>query len=237
MTTPHEHRSPAGRRPEILQLLRDEGAPLGISDIAVRLGIHPNTVRLHLDTLVGTGQVERTTARSGAPGRPPQVFRALRRMDPTGPRHYQALAEVLVATLAADPDPGGRGLQAGRAWGMRRASASTDPGADDAHGEPAAAAVSATDADADPVTRLMSLLDEMGFAPEELADGDDTRIGLRQCPFLELAVDGREVVCPVHLGLMQGALATWAAPVTVDQLEAFVEPDLCVAHLRSAGAA
>jgi predicted ArsR family transcriptional regulator len=48
---------------------------------------------------------------------------------------------------------------------------------------------------------------------------------------LELAESPKAVLCPIHLGLMQGALETWAAPVTVDRLDAFVEPDLCLAQL------
>ena len=36
---------------------------------------------------------------------------------------------------------------------------------------------------------------------------------------------------------MQGALETWAAPVSVDRLDAFVEPDLCLAHVTPVGAA
>jgi len=54
---------------------------------------------------------------------------------------------------------------------------------------------------------------------------------LRHCPFLELAETSAQVVCPVHLGLMQGAMDAWGAPVDVDRLDAFVEPDLCLAHL------
>jgi hypothetical protein len=42
------------------------------------------------------------------------------------------------------------------------------------------------------------------------------------------------VVCPIHLGLMQGALEAWQAPVTVDRLEAFAEPDVCLAHIALA---
>lgn len=60
------------------------------------------------------------------------------------------------------------------------------------------------------------------------------QVGLRHCPFLELAEHKATVVCPIHLGLMQGALEAWQAPITVDRLEAFVEPDLCVAHLAPA---
>ena len=63
-----------------------------------------------------------------------------------------------------------------------------------------------------------------------------SRIGLRRCPFLEVAAVRSAVVCPVHLGLMQGALETWGAPVTVDHLEPFAEPDLCLAHLAPADA-
>ncbi|MGZ4289361.1 MAG: transcriptional regulator, partial [Gaiellaceae bacterium] len=40
------------------------------------------------------------------------------------------------------------------------------------------------------------------------------------------------IVCPIHLGLMQGAMAAAQSPVTVERLEPFVEPMLCVAHLR-----
>jgi predicted ArsR family transcriptional regulator len=44
------------------------------------------------------------------------------------------------------------------------------------------------------------------------------------------------VVCPVHLGLMRGVLESAGAAVTVDRLDPFVHPDLCVAHLADAPA-
>jgi predicted ArsR family transcriptional regulator len=46
-----------------------------------------------------------------------------------------------------------------------------------------------------------------------------------------------QVLCAVHLGLVQGAMWAWHAPVTVARLEPLAEPDLCVAHLAAAGAA
>ena len=220
MTTPQPGRQES-RRGQVLRLLRDAGGPMAIAEIAERLGIHVNTARFHLESLVGTGQVERTTADSGGPGRPPQLFQAARRMDPTGARHFRVLADVLAEAITTDPDPGGRVLEAGRLWGRRQASASTEIGA---AAEPA-----------EPVGRLMRLLDELGFAPERASGGDEPRIGLRQCPFLELAVSRSEVVCPVHLGLMQGAMQAWGSPITVERLEPFVESDLCMAHLVSAG--
>ena len=84
------------------------------------------------------------------------------------------------------------------------------------------------------VTELVELLAELGFEPEP-ADGPRTReIRLRHCPFQNLAEQHGEVICSVHLGLMQGALTAMRAPVTVDRLDPFVEPDLCVAHLAPA---
>lgn len=83
--------------------------------------------------------------------------------------------------------------------------------------------------------QLVDMLDELGFQPEQLEpdDAGEKQLGLRHCPFLELAETSTDVVCPIHLGLMQGALEAWDAPVTVDRLDSFAQPDLCVAHLKS----
>lgn len=224
MTTPPRSPRSVGRREHVLHVVREAKQPLGIAEIAKRLGIHANTVRFHLDTLVAHGQVERSKAPAGTPGRPPQLFAAVRAMDPTGPRHYQVLAEALVTTLAADPDPRARSLDAGRQWGRGHATALTDV---TGTSEPPEAA--------EAVEHLVALLDELDFAPEQ-PSGDHSQIGLRRCPFLELARDRTDVVCPIHLGLMQGAMESWGSPVTVDRLDAFVEPDLCVAHLTTIGA-
>lgn len=208
-------RHEVGRREQVLDVLRGSQGAVSIAAVAERLAIHANTVRFHLDTLVANGQVERTTAGSGAPGRPAQMFRPVRGMDPMGPRRYRGLAEALVATLAAEPDPGRRGVEVGRAWGRVQAESRSAAGSD-------------------PVDQLVGMLEEMGFAPDapKAPDRDgDSQIALRHCPFLELAVDRAEVVCPIHLGLMQGAMDVWDAQVTVDRLDPFVEPDRCVAHL------
>ncbi len=209
----------AGRRHDILRLLRNSPVPMGVAQIAERLAVHPNTVRFHLEALRRTGQVEQVTGERTRPGRPAQRFRAAPGMDPAGPRHYLLLARILVESLAETPDPAGRARAAGRAWGRRIAGSP-----DDADGPPRA------------VDRLIGLLDELGFAPESPEPGGDL-VRLRHCPFLELALTRASVICPVHLGLMQGALAAWSAPVTVDGLRAFVEPDLCTAHLAPAAAA
>ena len=92
---------PAGRPRDVLRVLRAASAPMSITAIADELGVHPNTVRFHLDTLISAGRVEHVEPDSKRPGRPPLMFRAIRQMDPEGPRHYLLLAEILAMSLAA----------------------------------------------------------------------------------------------------------------------------------------
>jgi predicted ArsR family transcriptional regulator len=54
---------------------------------------------------------------------------------------------------------------------------------------------------------------------------------MRPCPFLELARAHQDVICPIHLGLMRGALAELGVRTRATKLEPFVQPDLCVARL------
>ncbi|MGV0656366.1 helix-turn-helix domain-containing protein [Mycolicibacterium thermoresistibile] len=208
----------AGRRDDVLAALRAAGEPLSIAEVAERLAIHPNTARFHLETLAKRGRVEMIKPSRTKPGRPPLMFRVTTGMDPDGPRDYQMLAAVLADALARQRDPAGRAVAAGRAWAHKNAS----PGV--AQDEKAA------------LDKLTELLADMGFAPEQRSDDADLgEIALRNCPFLELADHRRDVICPVHLGLMQGALTTWKAPITVDALIPFAEPDLCIASLAPRG--
>ncbi|ORA16115.1 transcriptional regulator [Mycobacterium angelicum] len=208
---------PTDRRRAVLRVLRGSPGAQSIVEIADQLGVHPNTVRFHLDNLVAAGQIERVEPVHRGPGRPPLMFRAVRQMDRGGPRHYRMLAEILTIGLAAQRDSNAKALAAGRMWGRTLDAPAHAGNAEES------------------IQHLVGVLDEMGFAPERgTAEGAPT-IGLRHCPFLELAEVRTNVVCPIHLGLMQGALETWAAPVAVERLEAFAEPDLCLAHLRPAG--
>ena len=77
------------------------------------------------------------------------------------------------------------------------------------------------------ITRLR-LLESGGV---DVDDGVELR--LHHCPFREVAEPHTDVVCQLHLGLMQGALAEIRAPLTADSLEPLVTPTMCVAQLRS----
>lgn len=211
---PRSWPGPTGRRDQILSVLKSSDDALTIATIAQRLGIHANTARFHLEILSDEGRVELVASDHQGRGRPPQRYRAVRTMDPSGPRRYRILAEVLAETLTHDPNPAASAVRAGQAWGRRHAQT-----------------VSMDATDKDPVRLLMQLLDTIGFAPERQSGERHNVVSLRHCPFLEVAADHREVICPLHLGLMQGAMEVWNADLTVDQLDALVEPDLCLAHL------
>lgn len=214
-----------GRRSEVLRVLRDASTSLAVAEIAGELGLHPNTARFHLQNLEADRLVERAAddAPAGSPrppGRPSLRYRAVRGMDPAGPRSYDLLALVLLGTLDDDEDSRRRAVEAGRRFGAGQGS--RRPGPDRRQ-------------QLDPLDQLVDLLGDLGFAPERRQFTGGAQIGLRHCPFLELARDRPDVVCPVHLGLMQGALESWGAPVRVERLDAFAEPDRCVAHLAAVG--
>jgi predicted ArsR family transcriptional regulator len=203
----------------ILQLLRTSTEPRSIASVAEELGVHQNTVRFHIDALLRADRVEQVLGESVGRGRPPILFRASRRMDPAGPTNYRLLAGILTGYVARDPDAATVAAELARSTGPALVASSAHP---------------RTPSRTRAVTELTGLLAELGFEPESV-DGRRTReIRLRHCPFQSLAEQHGEVICSVHLGLMQGALTAMRAPVTVDRLDAFVEPDLCVAHLTSA---
>jgi predicted ArsR family transcriptional regulator len=217
---------PAGtespRRREVLDVIRAAEEPLGVAELAEQIGVHPNTVRFHLDALVAEGSVERRVEEPDGPGRPRAVYATRPGMNRNGTRGYRLLAQMLLSHLGST---GGEArpvaMAAGRAWGHYLI-------------EPSPPFRRLTVAEA--AARLTALLDDLGFAPTaESAEGaTPDRIRLRHCPFLELAEEYGHVVCPIHLGLMQGALAELRAPLRATDLEPFAEPDSCLAHLVAA---
>jgi predicted ArsR family transcriptional regulator len=213
----------ASRRADVLSALRSADQPVTIAQLAERLRTHPNTVRFHLERLVESGRVEQVAVDRRRPGRPPLRFRAVPGMDPSGPRRYRLLAEMLLRELESDPDPESRAERAGRSWGVALAGPSDDVRAD---GDAVA--------DEDDIGLLVSTLADLGFAPEPVRTPEPTTIILTHCPFLELVTIGPGLVCQVHLGLMRGVLAARSSSTTVDRLRPFATPDRCLAHLAAA---
>jgi predicted ArsR family transcriptional regulator len=218
-----EDPAPLGRsRADVLDVLRGAAGPLGVREVAQRVGLHANTARFHLEALVETGLAVRAAEDRETPGRPRIGYRAVAD-SPAGGRRYRLLAEMLTSLIAATmPAPGKAAEEAGREWG---AYLTEQP---PPYQRPAAA---------EAVTKLAAIMTELGFAPELTAGADGQYlIGLRHCPFREVAERHQDVICSLHLGMMRGTLARMRAPLGADRLDPFAEPGLCVARLAPGGA-
>jgi predicted ArsR family transcriptional regulator len=187
------------------------------------MGLHANTVRKHLDLLVEYGHVTRLRDESGRPGRPRQVYALAAPAEPVRAeqRNYRLLASILTSYLRDGDDPQAAAVEAGRRFGAELVEprAPEDPSApgDTEPGSPAT------------VDRVIRMLDAIGFQPQLTADRSAIR--LYHCPFHELAEDQPDVVCRIHLGLIQGALQQLGAPVEAMRLIPFVTPRLCVVEV------
>jgi predicted ArsR family transcriptional regulator len=206
-------------RLRVLELLRSAPGALGVTDLATQLGLHTNTVRFHLNRLVAAGLVTREVEEHSGPGRPRLTFTAVARDAMEGGRRsYKLLADMLAGFIAdTSPDAAAQAVELGRTWGRYLA---TKP----------APATRVTEEES--LRELLHVLDDIGFSPL-LAEDDDqqSQVLLRHCPFLEVASAHGEVVCSLHLGVMQGVLLEQRAPLEASDLRPFVEPSLCVAHL------
>ncbi|HEY0951012.1 helix-turn-helix transcriptional regulator [Nocardioides sp.] len=203
------------RRTEVLTLLRQADQPMSVAEVAESMSLHLNTARFHLDGLVEDGLAERTTEHRDTPGRPRVLYTA--EGPSIGPRSYALLAEMLTGFISTMPNVGPGTAELGKAWGrhlIERAAPSEHVDADEA------------------VTRLDRMLDAVGFDPEPHATESGVDVHLRRCPFREVAEKHTDVVCAIHLGLMQGALEEIDAPVTATALTPFVTPHLCVARIE-----
>ena len=206
-------------RARVLDLLRAAGSPLGVKEVADRAGLHSNTARFHLDALVEAGLAARTPLARSTPGRPSMAYQAIEGGGAAGRRRYRLLAEMLTTMIAGVmPKPDKAATEAGREWGRYLTEQ-----------PPPYQRLEAGEA----IERLTATLEEIGFAPEAVAEGTRYQLRLRQCPFREVAQNHQEVVCSLHFGLMQGALAQMRAPVTADRLQPFAEPSLCIAYLTA----
>ena len=195
------------------------GETLDTRALAARVGLHANTVRVHLRILADAGLVEQGPQARKGRGRPRLAYRAVGEAVDDRGRRYRLLAEILTTLVAQYGGEAHERLEEiGEAWG-RHLVDSPPP------------SVELSDAEA--VDRLLGLLVEIGFRPE-LEAGRRRRILMRSCPFLELARRHEKVVCPIHLGLIRGALGELGATTRATRLEPFVRDDLCIAHLAGA---
>jgi predicted ArsR family transcriptional regulator len=191
------------QREAILDALRASDHGLDTKELSSAVGLHPNTIRWHLGMLSDRGLVAETPEHRRGRGRPSIVHRITAEGAVRDRDEYRLLATILTGVVDGDPDGEARAYEAGVRWGRH---------------------LKAAEPDAD----VVRLLDRQGFAAE--AKGD--RIEMRRCPFYALAERSPQVICTLHHGIVAGALEEAGAGESVVRLDPFVEPTLCVAHLR-----
>jgi predicted ArsR family transcriptional regulator len=160
--------------------------PLVTAEIAETLGLHPNTVRPHLERMREVGLLEVAPDHRGAPGRPQHRYSIAPGAPSLGlePPTFRALSRMLLGVAAR----AGAGAEEVSAAGREEGAAEAAPVPD---GVPCADA-------------LVELLARLGFDPTPVEDDDTTTVGFAHCPFRELAEANPDLVCGLHRGLVEG---------------------------------
>lgn len=173
-------------RARLFALLFELRRPVGTAELAERLELHPNGVRLHLERLAQQGLVKRARVRQPR-GRPPDKWTISPDAQPGGqaPRAYQDLGRWLARALAAQP----RGLRGIENTGREIGRELAPRGPDD-------------DPDA-----LETTLTTLGFQPTiERREGDRLTVCLGNCPYREAVRENRHAICTLHKGITRGLL-------------------------------
>ena len=201
----------------ILEELRS-GGPLDSRELGRRIGLHPNTIRSHVEQLMQAQLVKTVSAPASGRGRPRVLYEAAADASAGQEGGYRLLAQILASYMASIDRPQAVAESAGRAWGSYLTERSKP-----------FAEISADEA----MSRVTQLFTELGFMAEPAEAGGERKILLHRCPFRQVAESNQDVVCSVHLGMLKGALAEMGAPLEATRLEPFVEPNLCIARLRN----
>jgi len=169
--------------------------PLSTSAVADSLGLHPNTVRPHLERMRDVGLLEVESVSRGEVGRPQHRWSLAPDAPSLGfePPAMPVLARMLVGVAAA----AGAGPEDAAAIGREQGRA--------AGAEAAAVVAELDDPDDRAAVCLAALVDElarMGFDPAVADDGAE--VAFARCPFAELAEQHPQLVCHLHRGLVEG---------------------------------
>jgi predicted ArsR family transcriptional regulator len=184
--------------------------PLGAPQLAERLGLHTNTVRMHLERMRDAGLVEVEPVHRGTVGRPQHVYTLASGapgldFDPPAHAVLAGLLAVMAERLGGDAaDAEAIGHEYGRQSALRTRSGEC-------------------------VEALVHQLTALGFDPAVEQDGDGTRVTFLQCPFRDLAEAYPELVCNLHRGMCAGTLES-AGGGNMEHFSTLYDHDPC--HVR-----
>lgn len=166
--------------------------PLATADISESLGLHPNTVRPHLERMREAGLLEVEVGGRGDVGRPQHRYSIAQHAPSLGfePPTMPVLARMVLAMAARLQASADDAEAVGCVEGATRA-------------RPYQQAPSTLEA-------LVSDLDRLGFDPlvtDSPDDADAAVIAFAHCPFADLAEQHPDLVCGLHRGLVAGFVA------------------------------
>lgn len=165
-------------------------APLATAEIAESLGLHPNTVRPHLERMREVGLLDVVADARGTVGRPQHRYSLAADAPALGlePPAFPVLARMLLRLAAQAELPAADAVEAGREQGS--------------------AAAARVDTRVPCEEALLAELAALGFDPAVVEEDDALTIGFTRCPFEELARSNPDLVCSLHRGLVEGFVAT-----------------------------
>jgi predicted ArsR family transcriptional regulator len=178
--------------------------PLTAHDLSDRLGLHANTVRLHLERLRDASLVDVGVVRRGTVGRPQHVYS----LAPGAP------------SLGLEP-PASTVLGGLLAALAERSGASGDDAAAIGHGFGAKALRRTRSRSC--LQSLHTEMSRLGFEPATEPDGT---MAFLRCPFRELAEAYPELVCNLHRGICEGVVET-AGGGRVERFATLYDRDPC----------
>jgi predicted ArsR family transcriptional regulator len=193
-------------------------SPRSTGEVAETLGLHPNTVRPHLERMREVGLPAVEVDSKGMVGRPTHRYFVAADAPSLGlePPAFPVLARMLVSVAGAlgigGDDVVGAGREQGRAMARTVRAARHVRGRDDGC-----------------VAVLDRALESLGFDPASETDADGTTIAFTHCPFRELAESHPEVVCHLHRGIVEGVLESGDGDdaVTVESFHTLADREPC----------
>jgi predicted ArsR family transcriptional regulator len=196
-------------------------AALSASELAERLGIHANTVRLHLERLREVGLIDVEAVHRGTVGRPQHLYFLSATAPGLGfdPPAHALLAGLLAAMAERVGADAADAADTGRSWGTDAGTRTRASGC---------------------LGALEAELTKLGFEPALESDGSDgrpARIEFLHCPFRDLAEAYPELVCNLHRGLCEGVVDAVGGG-TVDEFATLYDSEPChvtVGLVRSFG--
>jgi predicted ArsR family transcriptional regulator len=184
---------------------------LSAQELADLLGLHANTVRLHLDRLREVGLVDVEAVHRGTVGRPQHLYSLAAGapglgFDPPAHALLAGLLAALAERVGADPDDA---AETGHAWGQDVARRTRTRSC---------------------LHALATELDQLGFEPA-VSPGDGpaegaVRIEFLHCPFRELAEAYPELVCNLHRGICEGVVDAVGGG-SIEEFATLYDPEPC----------